>query len=441
MNSQTRKLLLQLFSVGLIFRIIFLLYFGPIHAGDTNSYLGIVEKIIQGEFYPNIEDAFRPPGYPLFISLWMIVSGGDLWILVIFQQILSALLSIIIYFLALIIYDEKIARLSAWLIALNPALAYFSTAILSESLSIFLFSSCLLIILLGIKNQKLILFFVSGLTLSYLLLITPIGIILAFSVFVSRLIYPNLNRKPIALLLFIVPVVFIYIFWSGHNYMKYNSIQYSPLLGLNLLERTSYLPDPNNELSIMQKINLNYDKLIKNNSIGNQKKEAYWAQAVIYTIRELRNSSEDIFQLNKVFFKTSLSLIRKNPLTYLKATIGEFGYIWAGYTPHWAKWRPADPGYLSDWSFFILGPIIGFIMFFLVSLAILDNFYNTHFFSYFLIIPIILITVVYSMISFTGYRYRLIVEPQILILISYSILQYKSGLWPFTIFKTTETQK
>jgi len=68
MNSQTRKLLVQLFSVGLIFRITFLNYFGPIHAGDTNSYLGIVEKIIQGEFYPNIEDAFRPPGYPLFIS-------------------------------------------------------------------------------------------------------------------------------------------------------------------------------------------------------------------------------------------------------------------------------------------------------------------------------------------------------------------------------------
>jgi len=124
----------------------------------------------------------------------MIVSGGDLWILVIFQQILSALLSIIIYFLALIIYDEKIARLSAWLIALNPALAYISTAILSESLSIFLFSSCLLIILLGIKNQKLILFFVSGLTLSYLLLITPIGIILALSFFISEFFFQILNR-------------------------------------------------------------------------------------------------------------------------------------------------------------------------------------------------------------------------------------------------------
>jgi hypothetical protein len=231
----------------------------------------------------------------------------------------------------------------------------------------------------------------------------------------------------------ILPVFLVYSAWIGHNYIKFGETDFAPTYGYNLLERTIYLRAPEIDSQVFNSAYLKFTSHKANETYGDQKDEMYWWHSVMETAGELKRN-ENIFEVNRLFLFTALELIKSDPLGYIWSSIGEFGYIWAGYTTHSYKWRPAGGGKLADWSFLILGLVLGFIMFLLVTMGILDNLYRKNWLSLYLILPIIFITGFYALVSVTGYRYRLVVEPYILVVIGYSIINFKRGLWPIKKF-------
>lgn len=429
--QRTHNQVLFFFFISLLFGLIFYIYFGPINAGDTPSYTSIADQIRAGRFYQNQTDIFRPPGYPLFIASILSLAGGNYRVIVLFQIILFSLTVVLSYWAAYLAFGEKVARLTGWLIALNPALAYYSVTILSETLSIFLVSLALFFTIKGIRQQKRILFLLAGIALAFLLWIKPVGLLLSLLLALAVVLQPKLNGKLVKSLFIILPVVSVFFAWSIHNQVKFGSFVYNPIYGFNLLERTIYLRSPNINSPIIRDAYEIYREHKENQTLGPQTDEIYYWLAVLDTSRKY-GSSPTLIEKNSQFYNIAIQLIRSDPLGYLGDTSRELVHIWAGYATSPGKSRPVILEELSAkdkaWTFLVLGLILGAIIFTLVVLASIESILRKDWISILYSLPSLVIPLSIALISFTGSRYRLVVEPLILTLIAYAIINVRSGI-------------
>lgn len=412
----------RIFVAGILFRILFFISFRFIVTPDSVGYLGIADNIIAGNFYQDVTETMRQPGYPLFLSIIFFITSRNLLVVALVQQILSAFTPVIVYLTARQLFDEKSAKLSGWLIALNPALAYFGSLILTEANVILLNILATYLLILAIKKELSWLYVLSGVILGLLVWTKTIFIIfVAVFVFVP-LLSSKINIKWHQYLLIIGPSFLIVFGWVTHNIVKFDEAIYAPTIGLNLFERTAYFNVPENEDPLINIAQENFQKLKKSDFLGAQSDELYWSLAVIDTWR-LRVNTTSVPDLDRQFLSIALQQIRGAPITYLSTTLREIYYTWAGYTPHWAKWRPTDHENIPDWSYVILGPVLGIFMVTLFSVGTIYTIIKGNHLGFLLIFPVVLISLATSLIIPSDYRYRLAVEPQIIIIISFAIIK------------------
>lgn len=412
---------LVLFGTGFLFRLLFYAYFGPISTPDTGGYVGVADALIAGHFYEQVNSILRLPGYPLFLALIFGLGGRSMAILVIVQQLLSAATAVIVYATACKVFDQSTGILAGWLIALNPALAYYGTVVLSETLAIFLGAMATWLIVLAIKINRAGFAVITGTVLAYLSWIKP-NLLLLCPVYmvVVVILSSRLREAWLRLSLLALPVLFVFCGWTVHNALKFGHIVYAPSSGLNLLERTVYLDVPNNDAPIRGRALENFTELKERNALGKQADELYYSLAVINTWRE-RGETVPIPELNRQFFTIAWRQVIGDPVGYGMTTFREIAYIWAGYTPHWAKWRPTEIGEPPDWSFLILGPCMGLVMLALTVYGSAQACIRHNWLAFIYVLPVYLITLSTALLIPSDYRYRLVVEPQVLSLISYAI--------------------
>jgi hypothetical protein len=434
MKSSTRqaRILLALFLVGFVFRLLFFFHFGAISTPDTAGYLGAADRIVAGQFYSDVNETFRLPGYPLFVASMFWLSNRNLEVLLLAQIVLSAAIALLIYSVASQVFNEHSALLSGWLVALNPVFAYYSVILLPEILMAWLVALTTWGYIRALHSGRLRWFGVSGVALALLVWTKAIFLLLvpAFAL-AAILVRPEKVVRGFALLL--VPVLTVYLGWTAHNAIKYGSSDYSPSLGLNLLERTIYLDAPNNTSPIKRRALEEFRHLKETDALGPQADALYYSLAVIDTWRYYR-VDVPIPELDQQFLDVAIQQIKGDPVNYAITTAVEFAYTWAGYTPHWAKWRPMQLEEIPDWSFLVLGPCLGAIMFLLtvygsVRAGLLKNWP-----ALVLVLAVFLVTLATSLVIPSDYRYRLGVEPLVLSIVGYAIVSVANpstrNLWP-----------
>jgi 4-amino-4-deoxy-L-arabinose transferase-like glycosyltransferase len=421
MNTSVQKQALKYWIISFLFCSIFFFYFGPVPGGDTVSYLSISDHILHGQFYEDISDSFRLPGYPLYLSLFLWLFNGKIQASIVLQIVLTATMCSLVYLSAREVFSENVARLSGWLVSLNPALAFFSINILSESISTFLLSLAVFLILRGLRFKMLRYYLLAGIALAYLIFIKPIGLFLGI-IFGLYILLVGKNKNILNVIVLLCPIFSVYTFWTVHNGVKFGYFEYNPIYGMNLLERTIYLRAPGLDSPILEAANRNFVEVKAEQRFGPQSDDFYYWQAMIKTTREY-SQSKNIFELNREYFNVALKLIQSDPIGYFKASVGEFAYIWAGYLPHSGKWRPIYPeSSRRDWTVLVFGWLLGICIFGLTAISVYNNIVEKNWDSLIFVLPTILIPLVYALISFTGYRYRLVIEPLILILVSDGIV-------------------
>lgn len=112
---------------------------------DSFDYMGLGTAIAQhGTFGSGEPEVFRPPGYPLALSLalWPQQEGVRAVLLMtgwLFQITLGALTCLLLWSLAQRLgFSERAASMAAWLCAVEPLSVMYSTLMLSETLFTFL---------------------------------------------------------------------------------------------------------------------------------------------------------------------------------------------------------------------------------------------------------------------------------------------------------------
>ncbi len=97
----------------------------------------------------------RTPGYPLFVAVFYYVFGVKVWVVLLAQLLLDVGTTIIVFFLAKILFKSKAAStIAAFLYSANLSSAFYTTRFLSEIPFTFVFALSVLLFVYALKGDK-----------------------------------------------------------------------------------------------------------------------------------------------------------------------------------------------------------------------------------------------------------------------------------------------
>jgi len=194
---------------------------------DSRTYISVAKYILGTMAVGESELVLAGPGYGAFLAGFIAIFGQNPWPILIVQIILSCLSAVLVYRIALILFERKLLAVSAGLIAAISATSVsLSSAILSDCLFFFLMTLSFWLYLKGLKNPRWSLFAWSGIALGFGILVRSVGMFLPV-VFVAMyyLFIPEISDRRKALTKAIAAVLIPIVIaggWSIRNYVKHD---------------------------------------------------------------------------------------------------------------------------------------------------------------------------------------------------------------------------
>ena len=105
---------------------------------DSQQYLSLAQSILDDQRYassiaPQI-DLFRAPGYPIFLTVILWLTGGSLMAVLLVQYVLGLLCALLLYLLGKEIINAGVGVLGSTLFLLSPNTLFWSATIMTEIL-------------------------------------------------------------------------------------------------------------------------------------------------------------------------------------------------------------------------------------------------------------------------------------------------------------------
>lgn len=324
--------------------------------------------------------AFRMPLYPLFLSgIYYLFGSQNLLAVRIIQTMLSTLTVVIIYFIAISVFNEdkhaeRIGKISAIISVFYPFFVYYSGAILNETLFIFLLSLVIWVLIRGRFFWAAILLGLSVLCRAEILLFIIFIIIGLFAILKKR------DALRVSFIMFLLLCVILSP-WVARNYLIFNKfVPLSTMGGYTFYEGNA----PEN---------------LTGGPFGGK---------FFLKIPE----GLDEVEIDEYYRNETIRVIKENPERFIKLCWSKFKRFWN------IKLNTDDPRYASLRnnliSIFSFGPIL---LLFIPGLII--SFWNRKnlVFLYLIILYVMLINLTFV----SSLRYRLPIEPYLIIFASYSL--------------------
>jgi 4-amino-4-deoxy-L-arabinose transferase-like glycosyltransferase len=218
------KILFILGAVSLACRLAFTALatgFSTTPQSDSIDYLGYAHALVNGEgFVFKGLYAARPPAYPAFIAAVFWLFGDSIATLKVIQCGVGALITMLIYGLAVRMYDHRTAVVAGALSCIYYGLLEQPAQILSETLFTFLFAfSILLLLEKDVSYGKLL---CSGMLLGLATLTRTITLVLPFFVIPWFWVgIPGIRALKISMV-FLGGFILIIMPWTIRNYIVYH---------------------------------------------------------------------------------------------------------------------------------------------------------------------------------------------------------------------------
>ena len=169
-----KKYLVFIFFVALIVRLIYIIPLSPEKLSpDAYDWMGIAWSIATGHGWG---DTWRPPGYAAWLGTIFFIFGKSILIVRIINSILGSLTCVIIYFIGKKIFSSTVGKIAAFLLSFYPYLIAYTGDLLSETFYTFLISVSILYVIICSENPSFknimiggILIGITGLTKSTIL--------------------------------------------------------------------------------------------------------------------------------------------------------------------------------------------------------------------------------------------------------------------------------
>lgn len=193
------------------------------HISEGNGY-----RISDGPI-ENDEAVLWAPGYPFFLSIIYKLFGHSypgVWII---QSIIGAFICTLVFFIANRLFDQKVARISAFISAICFNLVIYPAMLLSETLFLLLVLLCLIYLYKADALNLSSKYIFAGILAALATLTKPI--ILIFFLFFSA---GSLKKNIRGTALFLFPVVLFFSFWTARSYYIYQKFIPITTAGENL---------------------------------------------------------------------------------------------------------------------------------------------------------------------------------------------------------------
>lgn len=211
--------LLIIFIASLLFNLIFFSWGkAPVHFNDSVSYINVAESIRHFHL-PDL--SIRTPVYPLYLSFFLLFNKLN-WA-VLFQIVIGAFSAILLYLIILkLIKIRPLALILALFLVLDFGVSNFQSAILSETLALFLLLVFVYLRIVSLNREV---------TKSFLILLILADIFLFF-------VKPNFIILPICL--YILQILMCIFFLSKTSFYKKNIIYLSIGILINIVIIVGY---------------------------------------------------------------------------------------------------------------------------------------------------------------------------------------------------------
>jgi len=341
--------------------------------------------------------AYREPFYPYFLAGIYALFGHSYNIVRIIQILLSCFTCILIFLLADKLFNRKVALLSGLISSFYPYLIFYSTAILKETLFTFLLILNIYFFCKENLNNKFYNTVFAGIFAGLTALTNSVYLLFVIFTFLFFLISKKFKQAIILIIIFIL----IYSLWIIRNYKVFNTF----IWGANVSGSTLYIHSV-----------IPYEILATDKNIKFQENDIY--------LKKAKNMDE--ISGTKFLIKTTKEIILANPGEFLNRTVKRFLKLYR-FFPH------KDKGYIHSEKLMIITSLCSYGLLF--PFFIYGFFRNLKDFKkyIFLYMTIFTFTFVYS-ITWAIIRYRIPLEPYIIIFASYGIMNI------FEVIKNAKTQ-
>jgi 4-amino-4-deoxy-L-arabinose transferase-like glycosyltransferase len=394
LSFSTLKICIIIFAIALIPRFSWFFVKGKnlditIPAGgDAIGYDQLAVNLIkyhQYAFTPGKPTAYREPVYPYFLAIIYYIFGLSNYTAVRVAQIfISSLTCVVIFLLAKDLFDKKVALVSSFISCFWPHFVYYSTTILRETLFCFLLVLCVYFLnkVYQQKEFKLVNSIIAGIMCGLCCLMNSTALLFVFLSFVVL----SLTKKFRQVLVIFVLFVSLYSLWVVRNYIVFNEF----VLGSTVGGMTIYGASVG-------------DYRI----FGTPQEKEFWEKDEVMK----KAATMDELQANKYFMQEAKKVILSNPKGFFIRCIKRFLKLYRIY-PHRGK------GYVHSEILMILVSVFSYgilLPFFVYSFFINLSSFKKYIFLY---LPILIFSFVYTLI-WAVIRYRLPLEPYIIIFASY----------------------
>lgn len=344
-DFKEKKILFFIFFLAVAIRFLYIYFFSGFNTlpgMDEIFYQKVADNIVDGFGFvvkEGIPTTKKPPVYPYFMALIYLLFGkGNFLALRTAQIVIGGVCTVLIYFIAKKLANEKIALFSAVFTAVDPFLIYISSWILAH-IMVYLFISLAVFFCLkttenpSLPNQVLsgIFWGLAGLSMGYnTFLFYPY-------LFIWGLIMFWANRKnalKIAATLLLTLALTISI-WTIRNYIAYK--KFIPIVtngGYRF--RGSNSPRANG-LWTPSSGSPRFYFSNTGQGWGDSPDWVTWAGEADYLWLDLLFSEKKDYndhEINLINYKAGLDWIRKNPEDFLKLLPKKFYHFWEPLNPH-----------------------------------------------------------------------------------------------------------
>ena len=367
-------------TAGLFIRLVYGIFFAPplnVPSGDAVGYDILGYNLVQYHQLAYEKDkptAHREPGYPLFLAMVYLIFGHSVIAVRIFQALLGVVSCYLIYLLTRDIFGRAAAGISLIIAVIYPAFIYYTAALLRET-----FFTFLLLLTVWFVNKKYIL--ATAVLLALLGLTNSVSLLFVLAILLIYLWQKQWRFLIVTLVVFLL----VYGFWPLRNYQVFKKVIIgSTNGGATFLDGTDIIPW---EIR------------------GQPSEEEFRQKHPVYL--EAQKISGEV-ERDRYYFRVAVEYIKKHPGHYLLLTLRKYLKLWNFYPRPGASYGHS-PKLLRGISLLSYGPVFG--------LAIIGLFIFPLKKIFVVVLPLLIFPLVYALF-WSQIRYRLPLEPYLIILAS-----------------------
>lgn len=396
MNKKSTNFLTMIVVLAFLLRLIFIFVQIKFHifdinffASDSNLYDGIAKNILAGNGFGNPEPtAYVTPLYPLFLSAVYMIFGHNMLAVQFLQALIGSLSVLCVYFIAKKIFDEKIGLIAAIIMAFYPHQIFWSGYILTETLYVLILLFAILFFIRFCERKTIVNALVAGILLGIAGLARPMAF--GFTAF-----------------------LIIYILWLNKNKMEGLKFSCIFVIGVLLVSSPWIIRNYSTFGEFIPGSTENWVVFYAGNSPGaTGGLDGYITGGKDFTslnFTSLNKSNMSEIEKNQIYKMASLNYLKENPSSFFKIMPRKF----------WNMWRPnyANAS-LKNHALMSLPYII------MIALALCGIYYSylkqknmLKWILYFFIAYNVLVHLIFIGII----RYRLPIEPVLIIFAAYAL--------------------